>query len=227
VVPAAIKPLQKKTADKKALGNKTLDKNLLNKKVLATETSRKPRADALRNRERVLEAARAVFSAGGPDASLEAVASTAGVGIGTLYRHFPTREALFDAVYRHEAQQLAALADRLKKEAEPIEALRQWLHAFVKFVATKKGMSAALALAVAKDSDLFSYSSDLLMRSAGGLLDPAIAAGAIRNDIAPEDLIRTLVGMCYTHDKPGWQKSVLRLVDIFIDGLRSRRAKRQ
>jgi AcrR family transcriptional regulator len=227
VVPAAIKPLQKKTADKKALGNKTLDKNLLNKKVLATETSRKPRADALRNRERVLEAARAVFSAGGPDASLEAVASTAGVGIGTLYRHFPTRQALFDAVYRHEAQQLAALADRLKKEAEPIEALRQWLHAFVKFVATKKGMSAALALAVAKDSDLFSYSSDLLMRSAGGLLDPAIAAGAIRNDIAPEDLIRTLVGMCYTHDKPGWQKSVLRLVDIFIDGLRSRRAKRQ
>ena len=227
MVPAAIKPLQKKTADKKALGNKTLDKNLLNKKVLATETSRKPRADALRNRERVLEAARAVFSAGGPDASLEAVASTAGVGIGTLYRHFPTREALFDAVYRHEAQQLAALADRLKKEAEPIEALRQWLHAFVKFVATKKGMSAALALAVAKDSDLFSYSSDLLMRSAGGLLDPAIAAGAIRNDIAPEDLIRTLVGMCYTHDKPGWQKSVLRLVDIFIDGLRSRRAKRQ
>ena len=226
-MPAAIKPLQKKTADKKALGNKTLDKNLLNKKVLATETSRKPRADALRNRERVLDAARAVFSAGGPDASLEAVASTAGVGIGTLYRHFPTREALFDAVYRHEAQQLAALADRLKKEAEPIEALRQWLHAFVKFVATKKGMSAALALAVAKDSDLFSYSSDLLMRSAGGLLDPAIAAGAIRNDIAPEDLIRTLVGMCYTHDKPGWQKSVLRLVDIFIDGLRSRRAKRQ
>jgi AcrR family transcriptional regulator len=227
VVPAAIKPLQKKTADKKALGNKTLDKNLLNKKVLATETTRKPRADALRNRERVLEAARAVFSAGGPDASLEAVASTAGVGIGTLYRHFPTREALFDAVYRHEAQQLAALADRLKKEAEPIEALRQWLHAFVKFVATKKGMSAALALAVAKDSDLFSYSSDLLMRSAGGLLDPAIAADAIRNDIAPEDLIRTLVGMCYTHDKPGWQKSVLRLVDIFIDGLRSRRPKRQ
>jgi hypothetical protein len=65
------------------------------------------------------------------------------------------------------------------------------------------------------------------MRSAGGLLDRAIAAGAIRNDIDPEDLIRTLVGMCYTHDQPGWQKSVLRIVDIFIDGLRSRHAKRQ
>src|ERR1700756_518398 len=94
----------------------------------SAKSSRKPRADALRNRERVLEAARAVFSAGGPDASLEAVAKTAGVGIATLYRHCPTREALFDAVYRNEAQQLAALADQLKKEAQPTKALRQWLH---------------------------------------------------------------------------------------------------
>lgn len=200
-------------------------KKTLSKKALGTEASRKPRADAMRNRERVLEAARTVFSAGGPEASLEAVAKTAGVGIGTLYRHFPTREALFDAVYRHEAQQLAARAERLQRAAKPIEALRQWMYSLVKFVATKKGMSAALALAVSKDSDLFSYSSDLLMRSAGGLLDRAIAAGEIRNDIGPEDLIRTLVGMCYTHDQPGWQKSVLRLVDIFIDGLRKRRAK--
>ena len=212
-------------ATKKALGNKALGKKGLAKKAL--DASRKPRADALRNHERVLEAARAVFSAGGPEASLESVAKAAGVGIGTLYRHFPTREALFDAVYRHEAQQLAALADRLKKEATAHRSVASVAARACKFVATKKGMSAALALAVAKDSDLFSYSSDLLMRSAGGLLDPAIAAGAIRNDIAPEDLIRTLVGMCYTHDKPGWQKSVLRLVDVFIDGLRSRRAKRQ
>ena len=225
-MPTRIKPLHKKRQTKKLWPRKRWIKTL-NKKTFDSEPSRKPRADALRNRERVLEAARAVFRAGGPDASLEAVAKTAGVGIGTLYRHFPTREALFDAVYRHEAQQLAALAERLKKAAQPIEALRQWLHALVKFVATKKGMSAALALAVSKDSDLFSYSSDLLMRSAGGLLDRAISAGAIRNDIGPDDLIRTLVGMCYTHDQPGWQKSVLRLVDIFIDGLRSRRAKRQ
>ncbi len=208
MVPTAIKR-------KKTLAKKALDK------------SRKPRVDALRNRERVLEAARTVFSTGGPEASLEAVAKTAGVGIGTLYRHFPTREALFDAVYRHEAQQLAALAERLQKEASPVEALRHWMYSLVKFVATKKGMSAALALAVSKDSDLFSYSSDLLMRSAGGLLDRAMAAGEIRNDIGPDDLIRTLVGMCYTHDQPGWQKSVLRLVDIFIDGLRNRRAKRR
>ena len=189
-------------------------------------TARKPRTDAVRNRERVLEAANAVFSAGGPEASLEAVARRAGVGIGTLYRHFPTREALFEAVYRHEVQQLAALAQRLAKEAEPIAALRQWMRSFVKFVATKKGMSEALALVVAKDSDLFSYSSDLLTRSVDGLLDRAIAAGEIRSDISADDLLRALVGMCYTHDQPGWQKSVLRLVDVFVDGLRNRRIER-
>jgi AcrR family transcriptional regulator len=231
-VPAGIKSLHKKAADKKAFAKNTLAKNPLNKRTLDKKTfdreaSRKPRVDAVRNRERVLEAARMVFSAGGPEASLEAVAKTAGVGIGTLYRHFPTREALFDAVYRHEAQQLAALAERLKKAAEPTEALRQWLHALIKFVATKKGMSAALTLAISKDSDLFSYSSDLLMRSATELLDRAIATGEIRKDIGPEDLIRALVGICYTHDQPGWQKGVLRLVDIFIDGLRSRRTKCQ
>src|SRR6266852_2961164 len=93
----------------------------------SAEPMRRPRADSIRNRERVLEAAKAVFSAGGPDASLDAVARHAGVGIGTLYRHFPTREALFEAVYRHEVEQLAELAETLKTEAEPVEALRRWL----------------------------------------------------------------------------------------------------
>jgi AcrR family transcriptional regulator len=209
------------------LDKKRRTKKLLDKKTLDKKASRKPRADALRNRDRVLEAARTVFSAGGSEASLEAVARTAGVGIGTLYRHFPTREALFEAVYRHEVQQLADLAERLKKEAGPIEALRQWLHSIVKFVATKKGMSTALALAIAKDSDLVSYSSDRLTRAIGLLLEQAIAAGEIRSDVSAEDLLRAIVGMCYTHDQPGWQKNVLRLVDIFVDGLRNRRTKRR
>jgi AcrR family transcriptional regulator len=167
-------------------------------------------------------AAKTVFSAGGPEASLEAVARTAGVGIGTLYRHFPTREALFEAVYRREVQQLADLAERLMEEAEPVEALRQWMRANVRFVATKKGMSAALALAAYKNSDLFSYSFERLTRAVGGLLERAIAAGEIRDDVSPEDLLRALVGMCYMHDRPGWQKSVLRLLEVFIDGLRHR-----
>src|ERR1700754_1633855 len=122
--------------------------------------TRKPRADAVRNRELVLEAAKAVFSTGGAEASLEAVARTAGVGIGTLYRHFPTREALFEAVYRREVDQLADLAEQLNQEAKPIDALRHWMRSNVKFVATKKGMSAALALVAYSNSELFSYSFD-------------------------------------------------------------------
>src|SRR5882762_3119898 len=93
----------------------------------SAETVRKPRADAVRNRERVLEAAKTVFSAGGPDASLEAVARRAGVGIGTLYRHFPTREDLFEAVYRREVQQLTELAEQLQNTPAPVDALRRWL----------------------------------------------------------------------------------------------------
>jgi AcrR family transcriptional regulator len=186
---------------------------------------RKPRADAVRNRERVLEAAKAVFSSGGAEASLEAVARAAGVGIGTLYRHFPTREALFEAVYRREVQELADLAEELKHGPQPVEALRRWMRSNVRFVATKKGMSAALALAAYKNPKLFSYSFDRLTRAVAGLLDRAIASGEIRDDISPEDLLRALVGMCYMHDQPGWQTSVLRLVDVFIDGLRIRSDK--
>jgi AcrR family transcriptional regulator len=183
-------------------------------------TVRKPRADAIRNRERVLEAAKAVFSAGGPEASLEAVARKAGVGIGTLYRHFPTREALFEAVYRREVQQLSELAEQLKSEVDPVEALRRWLRSNVEFVATKKGMSAALALAVQGSSELTAFSFERLTKAVGALLDRAVAAGEIRSDISPEDILRALVGMCYLHDRPGWQNSVVRLLDVFVDGLR-------
>jgi AcrR family transcriptional regulator len=160
-----------------------------------------------------------VFSAGGPDASLEAVAKRAGVGIGTLYRHFPTREALFEAVYRREVEQLGELAEQLKSEASPVEALRRWLRSNVEFVATKKGMSAALALAAHSSSDLSAYSFDRLTKAVGALLARAVAAGEIRADIGPEDVLRALVGMCYLHDQPGWQASVLRLLDVFVDGL--------
>lgn len=160
-----------------------------------------------------------MFSAGGPDASLETVARRAGVGIGTLYRHFPTREALFEAVYRREVEQLADLAEQLKTDVAPAEALRRWLRANVEFVATKKGMSAALALAVDSSSELSAYSLDRLTKAVGALLDRAAAAGELRADISPEDLLRALVGMCYMHDRPGWQASVLRLVDVFVDGL--------
>jgi AcrR family transcriptional regulator len=183
-------------------------------------SARRPRADAVRNREIVLEAAKAVFSSGGPEASLEAVAKRAGVGIGTLYRHFPTREALFEAVYRREVEQLSELAERLKNEPAPVDALRRWLRANVELVATKKGMLAALQLAVHSSSELYAFSFDRLTRAIGTLLDRAVEAGELRGDIGPEDLLRALVGMCYIHDQPGWQANVLRLLDVFVDGLR-------
>ena len=183
---------------------------------------RRPRADSVRNRARLLDAAKSVFAAAGPAGSLEAVARQAGVGVGTLYRHFPTREALFEAVYRNEVEQLVTLAEQLGATMPPMEALRAWMHANVTFVATKKGMSAALAVAVHTSSDLKAYSIDRLGRALEVLLRRAVEAGAIRDDIGPEDILRTIVGLCYTHDKPDWQGHVLRLVDIFIDGMRRR-----
>jgi AcrR family transcriptional regulator len=174
----------------------------------------------VRNRQRVLEAARTVFASGGADGSLEAVAREAGVGIGTLYRHFPTRHDLFEAVYRQEVEQLVKLAEQLAAELPPLEALRAWMHANVAFVATKKGMSAALAVAVSSSSDLTVYSISRLSRALDMLLRRAVEVGVIRDDIGAEDILRTIVGLCYTHDRPGWQSHVLRLVDVFVDGMR-------
>jgi AcrR family transcriptional regulator len=189
----------------------------------AANPARKPRTDAIRNRERLLETAAEIFSAGGPDASLEAVAKRAGVGIGTLYRHFPTREALFDAVYRREVDQLSELAERLAGEVEPVEALRRWLHANVRLVATKKGMVAALALAAYRPSELHAYSADRLAKAVGSLIDRAAKAGDIRADVTPEDLLRALVCMSYNvYGAPNWPNTALRLADIFVDGLRKR-----
>jgi AcrR family transcriptional regulator len=184
------------------------------------QTQRTLRADAARNRERVLAAAKAVFNAGGADASLEAVARRAEVGIGTLYRHFPTREALYEAVYQHEVHQLWELAERLKDEASPVEALRRGMRAIVEFVATKKGMSAALALAVTGVAELHARSSPRLEKAARVLVERAVAAGEIRSGIDPGDLMRAVVGMCLAHNRPGWQTNVLPLVDVLVDGLR-------
>lgn len=185
------------------------------------KASRKPRADSLRNRERLLAAAREVFSRGGPDASLEAVARTAGVGIGTLYRHFPTREALFEAVYRREVDQLVELADELVKEAPPFEGLRKWLHANVGMVATKRGMLTALAPA-GPGSELHADSSARLARSVGKLMAVAVEAGEMRDDITPQEVMRVLFGICYSQDSPGWPATALRLLDVFADGLHRR-----
>jgi AcrR family transcriptional regulator len=183
------------------------------------KTARKPRSDSVRNRDRLLQAAAKVFGAGGSGASLEAVAKQAGVGIGTLYRHFPTRESLFEAVYRREVDELSVLAERLAKETTPVDALRRWLRANIQLVATKKGMLTTLALAVHRPSELYAYSFARLTEAVGSLLDRATAAGQIRTDVTAEDLLRALVGLCHSYDRPDWQSTVTRLVDVFVDGL--------
>jgi hypothetical protein len=116
--------------------------------------------------------------------------------------------------------QLVELAEALKAETNPVEALRSWLRANIAFIATKKGMAAALAMAAQSSSELAAYSLERLTRALGELLRRAAEADGIRADIAPEDLLRAVVGMCYAQDRPGWQESVLRLLDLFVDGLR-------
>ena len=187
-----------------------------------SKSRRKPRVDSIRNRERLLEAATEIFSAGGPQASLEAVAKKAGVGIGTLYRHFPTRDALFDAVYRYEVDLLGDLAERLARDEAPVEALKTWLQANVRLVATKKGMIEALQLAAHGSSELKAYSYDRMIGAIRLLLDRAVKAGEVRGDVPPEDLLRTLVGIYYSQGTGDWQPTALRMVDVFVDGLRKR-----
>ena len=188
----------------------------------SAEASRRPRADSIRNRERLVEAATHVFSAGGRQAKLDAVAREAGVGIGTLYRHFPTRETLFEAVYRREVDQLGELAQRLAQEAAPVEALRKWLHANVRLVATKKGMVEALQLVAHGSSELKAYSFERLTDGLALLLERGIAAGELRADITAADLLRTVVGIFYADNSADWETSALRIIDVFVDGLRRR-----
>jgi AcrR family transcriptional regulator len=188
-------------------------------KAKSAKTRPKPRADSIRNRERLLVAATKVFSEDTGQASLDAVAREAGVGIGTLYRHFPTREALFEAVYRHEVDQLFALAEKLSRRADPVEGLREWLYANIRLVAAKKGMVEALQLVAHGSSELKTYSFHRLTSAIAMLLDRGVAAGLFRSDVSAEELLRALVGIYYSQAGKGWQAGALRLVNVFVDGL--------
>ena len=196
-------------------------KRVLNK---VQEGHRKPRSDALKNRERLIEAAKEVLGAGGPNASLEAVARRASVGIGTLYRHFPTREALFQAVYRHEIEQLIRLAGDLEHAGDTVQALRAWAHAYVELVATKRGLLGALAVALTEASKaMYAELSVRLKEAVTVLLARAIMAGELKPEIRADDLLQTIFALCYARQpEAGWKAQVLRLLDIFIDGLRTR-----
>lgn len=186
------------------------------------KATRRPRSDSLRNRERLIAAAREVFGQGNATASLESVARTAGVGIGTLYRHFPTRDALFQAVYRQEVDELVDLATTLAADGDAVDALRRWLHANIRVVATKRGMLAALAPSPDSSRALFADSRTRLVAAIESLMHRAQSAGILRRDVGSEDVLVTLYGICYAQDGPGWQAKATRLVDVFMAGLATR-----
>src|SRR5450631_901950 len=182
---------------------------------------RMQRADARRNREALLESAGEAFAEHGTAASLEDVARRAGVGIGTLYRHFPTREALVEAAYRHGVEQLCDAADQLLAEQPADVALELWMRDFVGYVATKRGLAATLKLS-ADDShtELFAYVHDRMKAAIKSLVDAAAATGRIRSDVEGADLIRALGGSCMVSNQAGWQDQARRLVSLLMDGLR-------
>jgi len=183
---------------------------------------RKPRADSERNRLRLLETAKAAFAEKGSGASLDEIARIAGVGAGTLYRHFPTRDALVAAVYRNETEQLVAAADRLAKTHPPVTALRAWLLLFVDYIATKHGMHEVLNSIVGGTSDLYSASTAQVKQAIAKLIDRAVASGDIRLDLDPVDLLRALAGVANIGLGPDGERAAKRMVDILIAGVRTR-----
>jgi AcrR family transcriptional regulator len=181
---------------------------------------RKPRADAQRNRERILSVAKQAFTQYGVNVSLDDVARQAAVGAGTLYRHFPTRDSLLEAVYRTEVEKLALAEKQLTETLPPIEALRAWMLLFVDYIAAKQIIAPALNTMVGKPSKLFDASGTLIKTAIGGLVSRAIKSGDVRADLDPLDLLRALVGVSNVASMPDWSQSAKRLVQILIAGSR-------
>jgi AcrR family transcriptional regulator len=186
----------------------------------ATAPTRKPRADSARNRQLLIDAAKAGFSGVGLDVSLEEIARRAGVGIGTLYRHFPTRDAVVEAVYRREVEHLAEAVPQLLQASPAGEALHKWMHLFVDYIATKRIIAPSLAAATARTPALYTTSLELITGAISTLVKRAIASGDVRKDIDPSDLLRAMVGVSYGNPDAGWEASARRLIDILMDGLR-------
>ena len=191
-----------------------------NVKKKPTAQARKPRADSARNRQLLIDAAKAGFSEVGLNVSLEEIARRADVGIGTLYRHFPSREAVVEAVYRREVEQLAEAAPQLLESSPAGEALHKWMHLFVDYIATKRLIAPSLAAVAGKTSTLYATSSELITHAISTLVKRAVASGDVRKDIDPSDLLRAMVGVSYGNPDAGWEASARRLIDLLMDGLR-------
>jgi AcrR family transcriptional regulator len=181
---------------------------------------RRPRKDAQLNRERILEVAKTAFTRHGAEASLDEIAKQAGVGAGTLYRHFPTRDALIEAVYRNEVEKLATAGREFAAAMPPIEALRAWMLFLVDYIAAKHIIAPALNSVVGGPSRLYESSRGLIQGAMESLVQRAKESGDMRRDTDASDLLRAMIGVSLVGSGPDWQQSAKRLVDILIAGSR-------
>ena len=189
-------------------------------KKSAQAAPRRPRRDAQLNRERILEVAKSAFTRHGAEASLDDIAKKAGVGAGTLYRHFPTRDALIEAVYRSEVEKLAAAEGRLSAAMPPLEALRAWMLLLVDYIAAKHIIAPALNSVVGGPSRLYESSRSLIQGAMESLVQRAKGSGDLRRDTDASDLLRAMIGVSLVGAGSDWQQSAKRLVDILIAGSR-------
>jgi len=178
------------------------------------------RADARRNRDKLLEVARVAFAEHGVDTSLEEIARRAGVGIGTLYRHFPTREHLVEVIYRREVEALCAAAGDLARDYPPDVALAEWMQRFVDYIATKRGLAGSLRILLTTNAELFSDVSGMIMQALHSLVEAAVVDGSIRDDVESSDVLLALSGIYSAPDTPEWRDRSRRLVSLLMDGLR-------
>lgn len=190
------------------------------KQASPTLAARKPRADAQRNRERILEVARLAFMRHGAEATLDDIARRAHIGPGTLYRHFPTRDALIEALYRSEVEKLTAAGQRFAATMPPLEALRAWMLLFIDHVASKKLILPAMDTIAGGSMRLIEGARGLIHSTFLALVQSAIDSGDLRADTEPDDFVRALIGVFHTTAQPGWEASARRIVDIIIAGSR-------
>ena len=179
---------------------------------------RKPRRDAQQNRERILEIAKDAFTRHGAEASLDEIVKQAGVGAGTLYRHFPTRDILIEAGYRSEVEKLAVAASSFAATRAPLEALRAWMLLLVDYIAAKHIIAPALNSVSGGASRLYESSRSLIQGAMEKLVRQAIKSGDLRRDTDASDLLRAMIGVSLVRSDSDWQQSAKRLVDILISG---------
>jgi AcrR family transcriptional regulator len=179
------------------------------------------RADARRNRERLIEAAGRAFAAGGQNVTLEAIAKATGVGIGTLYRHFPTREALVEAVYHDQVAGLHQGAQDLLARDGAARALRRWMDLFADWVAAKHGMIDTLRAMIASGDIVFAQTRSEIVATIATMLAAGAAAGELRGDVAAQDVLAGLAGIMAVAGVSGQREQAGRLFDLMMDGLRA------